>query len=79
MSKLRIHIAKGLSKTMRCFCDLDNWEPEHATGHSWVCQIHDETNKVANAMTREEVHEFYYKLIVKPLCEAAAAEDGEGE
>ena len=25
---------------MRCNCDLDNWEPEKVTGHSWVCRIH---------------------------------------
>lgn len=25
---------------MRCNCDLDNWEPERTTGHSWVCRIH---------------------------------------
>lgn len=25
---------------MRCNCDLDNWEPEASTGHSWVCRIH---------------------------------------
>lgn len=25
---------------MRCNCDLDNWEPEESTGHSWVCRIH---------------------------------------
>lgn len=24
----------------RCFCDLDNWEPEKTTGHSCVCPIH---------------------------------------
>ena len=29
-----------LSKIMRCNCDLDNWEPEPSTGHSWVCRIH---------------------------------------
>jgi hypothetical protein len=23
-----------------CNCDLDNWEPEQSTGHSWVCRIH---------------------------------------
>jgi len=28
------------SKEMRCNCDLDNWEPERSTGHSWVCRIH---------------------------------------
>lgn len=25
---------------MQCNCDLDNWEPERTTGHSWVCRIH---------------------------------------
>ena len=25
---------------MRCNCDLDNWEPEHSTGHSKVCRFH---------------------------------------
>ena len=25
---------------LRCNCDLDNWEPEPSTGHSWVCRIH---------------------------------------
>jgi hypothetical protein len=28
------------SDGMRCNCDLDNWEPEQTTGHSWVCRIH---------------------------------------
>lgn len=23
-----------------CNCDLDNWEPDKRTGHSWVCRIH---------------------------------------
>jgi hypothetical protein len=32
--------AQELAKTMRCNCDLDNWEPERSTGHSWVCRIH---------------------------------------
>jgi hypothetical protein len=32
--------AKELAKTMRCNCDLDNWEPERNTGHSHVCRIH---------------------------------------
>jgi hypothetical protein len=27
-------------ETMRCNCDLDNWEPERDTGHSHVCRIH---------------------------------------
>lgn len=33
-------IAKDLEKTMQCNCDLDNWQPEDSTGHSWVCNIH---------------------------------------
>ncbi len=32
--------AKELEKTMQCNCDLDNWEPEDSTGHSFVCRIH---------------------------------------
>ena len=34
---------------VRCNCDLDTWEPESITGHSWVCRIH----KQALAMVRE--------------------------
>ena len=33
-------IAKRLEQQMACNCDLDNWEPEKSTGHSWVCRIH---------------------------------------
>jgi len=29
-----------LKKDLQCNCDLDNWEPERETGHSWVCRIH---------------------------------------
>lgn len=45
---LRI-IASEYAATMQCRCDLDNWEPERSTGHSWVCPIH----KAANARMRE--------------------------
>ena len=34
--------AAELEKTMQCNCDLDNWQPEKSTGHSWVCRIHKE-------------------------------------
>lgn len=33
-------IAKELEKTIPCNCDLDRWQPEASTGHSWVCRIH---------------------------------------
>ena len=32
--------AELLAGGMQCNCDLDNWEPERSTGHSWVCRIH---------------------------------------
>ena len=31
---------EDIKKTMRCNCDLDKWEPERTTGHSFVCRIH---------------------------------------
>lgn len=33
-------IVQDLEGEMQCNCDLDNWEPERSTGHSWVCRIH---------------------------------------
>jgi hypothetical protein len=33
-------IAKEKSKTLQCNCDLDNWQPDERTGHTWVCCIH---------------------------------------
>lgn len=33
-------IAMEIAETIQCHCDLDNWEPEQATGHSCVCPIH---------------------------------------
>lgn len=37
---------------MACNCDLDNWEPERSTGHSWVCRIH----KAVKAKLERERH-----------------------
>jgi hypothetical protein len=42
-----LRCAQGLENKMGCCCDLDNWQPETSTGHSWVCRIH----KAAIAMT----------------------------
>ena len=39
-------VAAELAKTMACNCDLDNWEPEKSTGHSWVCGIHKKTKAI---------------------------------
>ena len=34
-------IARNFQRSgTRCFCDLDRWEPEESTGHSWVCPLH---------------------------------------
>ena len=44
-------IAKRLKATgLKCNCDLDNWQPEASTGHSWVCRIH----KAAIAKSKEQ-------------------------
>ena len=45
MTKDIQEIVKELKKTMQCNCDLDNWEPERDTGHSWVCRIHKAAKK----------------------------------
>jgi len=37
--RLRLRV-EALEHRMRRNCDLDNWEPERSTGHSWVCRIH---------------------------------------
>lgn len=43
--------AKELSaEGMTCNCDLDNWEPDRSSGHSWVCRIH----KAAMAKVQQE-------------------------
>lgn len=39
-----------LEKTMQCQCDLDRWQPEKDTGHSWVCPIY----KAAKALSAQE-------------------------
>ena len=36
---LRARVSE-LRLTMQCNCNLDSWEPEIDTGHSWVCRIH---------------------------------------
>ena len=37
---LREIVKQLYAEGMGCNCDLDNWEPERSTGHSWVCRIH---------------------------------------
>ena len=40
MSKKTLkEIIKELEQTHQCNCDLDNWQPQIDTGHSWVCRI----------------------------------------
>lgn len=50
MTEQMKQIVKELKDTMQCNCDLDNWQPEQATGHSWVCRIH----KAAMARQRKQ-------------------------
>jgi hypothetical protein len=35
----------------QCNCDLDNYEPEQDTGHSFVCRIH----KIAKERYRNQI------------------------
>ena len=46
-------VAELKAQGMRCNCDLDNWEPQRDTGHSWVCRIH----KAAKARMSNSEHE----------------------
>lgn len=44
-SVAEVKTARDIARELRaggmgCNCDLDNWEPEQTTGHSWVCRIH---------------------------------------
>jgi hypothetical protein len=39
-------IVEEIKPNMQCNCDLDNWEPEQSTGHSWVCRIHKEALRI---------------------------------
>ena len=59
----RLEIASRLEKTMACNCDLDNWQPEPSTGHSWVCRIHKEANRIVAELASR-----------KPVTPAARAE-----
>jgi hypothetical protein len=53
--KTEREIAKELrANGMRCNCDLDNWEPERITGHSWVCRIHKEAIKAFKTRKPEQ-------------------------
>lgn len=36
-----------LRETMRCNCDLDNWEPVESTGHESNCRIHRAAHRLA--------------------------------
>lgn len=50
VSQTRREIAKELARTMPCNCDLDRWQPEPLTGHSWVCRIHKRATKINRAL-----------------------------
>lgn len=45
-------IIQDLKKTIPCNCNLDKWEPEKSTGHSWVCGIHKEALRIAEYRKR---------------------------
>ena len=45
LKKTLSEIVLEVEKELSCNCDLNNWEPERSTGHSWVCRIHEEAVK----------------------------------
>ena len=45
------NIVERLESEMQCNCDLDNWEPDKRTRHSWVCRIHKAALKARSAET----------------------------
>ena len=48
-------IVARIAPRMQCNCDLDNWEPEPETGHSWVCRIHKQAkNEYADEVQRRK-------------------------
>ncbi len=53
-------IVKTLEQEMACNCDLDNWQPEKLTGHSWVCRIHRAAMRKRKP-TRQEIEEFKWE------------------
>ncbi len=50
--KTEREISLELEKAMGCNCDLDNWQPENSTKHSWVCRIHKEAMIIHKAQPR---------------------------
>ena len=46
MSESMTEILARLESKMQCQCDLDRWEPEKDTGHSWACPIHKEAKRL---------------------------------
>lgn len=53
--RLLREIVRGMeTPRIQCNCDLDNWEPEQNTGHSWVCDIHKQALARADAVGKEK-------------------------
>ena len=44
-------------RLVRCTCDLDNWQPDLTTGHSWVCDIHKKAMSIARTERSRVVQE----------------------
>ena len=45
-------IVRQIESSVPCKCDLDRWEPEKSTGHSWVCPIHKAAIAVRDAIAK---------------------------
>jgi hypothetical protein len=47
------------NKGIRCNCDLDNWQPENDTGHSWVCRIHKSAKSATIELKNEVINSLH--------------------
>lgn len=50
-NRLREIVQELEESGLRCNCDLDKWEPDTRTGHSFVCRIH---NRAMEAWKKEQ-------------------------
>jgi hypothetical protein len=65
--KTALELVKEIAPTMRCNCDLDNWQPETSTDHSCVCRIHKEAwaRYIASENRIYEQGRQYYKMTIE--------------
>lgn len=46
-------VAELRGNGMGCNCDLDNWQPNTDSGHSWVCRLDEEARRIHKQENKE--------------------------